>query len=166
MRSVLTVALLLAASPALAQHFEIAPLVSVTTPAAIERKAAGIQDLTIDSSVSWGSQVAWFFATHLGVEALWTYQSTGISLSAGSNGAEIMELTTEQVDGTIVYAFGAAGRTVRPFVFGGLGATVFRSPGLANETKASWTAGAGLKWFPQQRFGLEMRARYKPIDVD
>jgi outer membrane protein W len=166
MRGAPALAFLLAASPALAQPFEITPLVSVTTSASIDRTAAGIQDLTVDRSFSWGSQVGYFFSTHVGIEALWTYQSTALSISAASRRAEVMTMTTEQAHGTIVYQFGGNERTARPFVFAGLGGTLFRSPGLESETKASWTVGAGLKWFLRRKFGVEMRGRYKPTMLD
>lgn len=166
MRGALTLAVLLAAWPTFAQPFEITPLVSVTSSASIDRTAVGIQELTVDRSISWGSQVGYFFSTHVGLEALWTYQSTALSLSAASGRAEVMTMTTEQAHGTLVYQFGSAGRTARPFVFAGFGGTFFRSPGLESETKASWTVGAGLKWFLQRTLGVEIRGRYKPTLLD
>jgi outer membrane protein W len=166
MNAAVTLAFLLAAAPAFAQQFEITPLVGVTSSASIDRTAAGIQELTVDRSISWGSQVGYFFSTHVGLEALWTYQSTALSMSAVSGRAEVMTMTTEQAHGTLVYQFGSAERTARPFVFAGLGGTFFRSPGLESETKASWTVGAGLKWFLRRKVGVAMRGRYKPTMLD
>ena len=43
-----------------------------------------------------------------------------------------------------------------------LGATFLSATDLESETKLSWAAGGGLKWFPSKRVGARVQARYAP----
>jgi outer membrane protein W len=152
-------------SPAFAQSLEVTPLVSYTTPAAIDKKAPGILDLTINRSFTWGAEATYFVSPRVGLEVLWTYQSSGLSMTTVSGTAELFSMNAHQFHGNVVYQFGEATTRVRPFLFFGLGATSFSAEALERETKASWTLGGGLKWFLQPHIGIKMQGRYKPTEL-
>jgi hypothetical protein len=64
---------------------------------------------------------------------------------------------------------------VRPFVFGGLGATHYgavsytgvagQSREIGGETQFSSTWGGGVKIFPGPRFGIRLQARWTPTYI-
>ena len=165
MKGLLPLAFLVVATPVWAQHLEVTPLASYTTPAAIDRTAAGVEELTMDRGFTWGGQATYFFSTHVGLEALWMHQSTALSMSTTSGIGEVFSMETNQIHGNVVYQFRNDEATFRPFVFGGIGATIFSAPDLEREAKASWTVGGGLKWFLQQHVGLKAQARYNPTEL-
>jgi hypothetical protein len=80
--------------------------------------------------------------------------------------AEAFEMTIYQAYGNVVYQLGSAESRLRPFVFGGVGATFFSATDLEDETKPSWNVGGGVKWFPHLRAGIEGRFRYKPTVLE
>ena len=162
MKRVVLALALACATPAAAQEIEVTPLVSYTSGVGLEQTAVGVQDLTIEGALTWGAQATYFLTPHLGVGAQWTYQSTGLRMTTISSSTELLRMTTSQLHAEIVYQFRDAAAFLRPFVFGGLGATSFSAPDLENETKASWTVGGGLKWFVQRHVGVAAQVRYKP----
>ena len=162
MKRVVMVALLCAGGPAsaLAQQFEIAPLVNLSSGAAIDRQAAGIDDLSIRPTVGWGAQVDYFIASHVGLEFLSTYESTSVALKTAADSTDVFRMTRGSMSANLVYQFDGEVPDRTPFVFGGFGATLLRSSGLQDETRPTWTAGAGMKWFMNRSVGVEVRAAY------
>jgi opacity protein-like surface antigen len=165
MRALLVLGGLSASSPAFAQHIELSPIVSYTTAAAIEPKAIGVQELGYAHGITWGAEAGYFFSTHLGFEALLMRQSTAVSMSTGSGTVDLFTATIAQYHGSVVYQFGTLRQSARPFVFGGLGASVLGAHNFQDETKFSWTVGGGLKWSFQKHVGLRAQARYKPTEL-
>ena len=165
MRPLMTIVLLLGSAPALAQSWELTPLVGYTSAAPITRTADGVEDITLDRGVTVGVQTAYFFSPHIGLEAQWTHQTTKLSMTTATGSPDLLTTWTEEVGGNLVYQFGAAARPLRPFVFGGVGITSFSAPDVAAQTKFSWTVGAGVKWFPEPVLGVEVRGRYKPTEL-
>jgi outer membrane protein W len=157
----LTLALAVA-TPVAAQQIEVTPLVSYTSAVGLEQTAAGVEDLTIEGALTWGAQATYFVTPRLGVGAQWTYESTGLRMTTSSSSAELFRMTTSQLHAQVVYQFGDAAALLRPFVFGGVGATAFSAQDLDSETKPSWTVGGGVKWFVQRHVGVAAQARYKP----
>jgi outer membrane protein W len=152
-------------------RFEFTPLVSFTTSATIDQKAVGVDALTFDRAVTWGGQIGYLLSPHVELEVLATKQSTAISmkstLSANTTfgSAVVLDTTVHQFHGNLLYEFGAASRTFRPFAFGGIGATMFTADTLPNDARFSWTAGAGVKWLALKYMGLRLHARYKPTQL-
>ena len=71
-------------------------------------------------------------------------------------------MTVRQLQGNVLYEFGAVEAKVRPFVFGGLGATFLSADDLQSETKLSLGLGGGVKYFPWKVIGVRGHVRYKP----
>ena len=71
-------------------------------------------------------------------------------------------MTVRQLHGDVVYQFGSADARLRPFVFGGLGATFFSADTVESETKFSFGLGGGIKYFLWNAIGVRAHARYKP----
>jgi opacity protein-like surface antigen len=166
MKSLAALALLLIASPAFAQRFEVSPIVGYATESTIDQQAEGVDDLSVAEGITWGAQGTYFFNDHFGIEALWAYQSAAVSMVSGASRADLFTMTTNQLQGNAVYQFRGFEKAVRPYVFGGLGTTFFSAEDLESERKLSWTVGGGVKWFPQRHLGLKAHARYNPTRLD
>ena len=159
MRCVCAMLLVLAAIPAYAQQsFEVAPLIGYTTAAGLDQTADDVDDLTIDDALTLGARTAYFFMPNLAVEALWTYQSTSVSVSSGGREAALLDMTANHVFGNLVYHFADRQARWRPFVFGGAGAALYVSDGLDSEGKFTWDVGGGAQWWMRDGFGIEGRA--------
>ena len=156
------------ASPAAAQSIEITPLLPLgyTTHSTIDHKAPGVQDLEASGGLTWGGQVAYFRSDRIGVEVLWAQQETNVTMTTSTGSARLFDMTVGQLHGNVVYQLLRADVQLRPFVFGGLGATFFRASGLNSETKLSWTVGGGVKWFPIPRVGARVHVRYNPVRLN
>jgi hypothetical protein len=167
MKRGLIVALLCAGpASASAQQFEVAPLVNIASASGINRRAEGVDDLLIRPSVGWGAHVDYFFTSHVGLEFLSTYESTSVGLTTTSgDSAELFRMSRGNGYANVVYQFHGELPDRTPFVFGGIGATHFRSSGLQDETRPSWTAGAGMKWFVTGVVGVEVRGAYVSTHV-
>jgi hypothetical protein len=156
------VAMLLAASPALAQSWEASGLVGLTPSASIDRRATEVSDLDIRSAFTWGVQGGRLFTPSWGAEVLWTQQSTALELGTAAGKSDLFTMKVRQLNGNVVYQPGRGDARWRPFVFGGLGATFFSADTVQSETKLSLDVGGGLKFFPRPSVGARAHVRYKP----
>ncbi len=154
--------LVLASAPAWGQGFEAALLGGTTTSGGLEPAAAGITDLELSGSFTWGASVGWFFSPRLGVEASWTRQDSALVIGTDRGQAELFDVSVDQLQGSLVYQFGSEQARLRPFVSAGLGAAFFGADGLEGETKLSLALGAGVKWLPTSKVGARLQARYSP----
>ena len=96
--------------------------------------------------------MAGLFTTHWGAEVLWTQQQPALEGGTASSDAfDFFTMTIRQLQGNVLYEFGAGDAKVRPFVFGGIGATFFSAADLQSETKLSFDYGGGIKYFAWTR---------------
>lgn len=88
------------------------------------------------------------------------------------NGADIdfADLDINNYHGIFTYNFGDEDSDVRPYMFGGLGATQYK-PGdfdgyaIDSRTKFSTTWGGGVKLFPSEHFGFKGGVRWTPTYI-
>jgi hypothetical protein len=92
----------------------------------------------------------------------------------GTTDREVGDLTISTYHGYFGYNFGASDAKVRPFVFGGLGATssgdvnvtvLGVQHSLSGSTRFSTTWGGGVKFFPNPRFGIRAGVRWTPTYI-
>jgi opacity protein-like surface antigen len=166
MKRLAFLALVLAASPALAQRTEVSALAGWASSDSLDRTAAGIQELQVAGGFTWGLQATRFFTPHLGAELSFSRQGSDLVISTASGSAELFDMSLGLLHGNAVYQFGAEDARLKPFVFAGVGATFFSSQGLESETKLSFGLGAGVKWFPRRSVGLRLQGRYDPTRLN
>ena len=162
MKAALALVLVLAAAPASAQRVELSVLAGYTTRGDIDEKAPGVQELAIGDAFTWGAAAGYFFSDHAGAELSWRRQESVLEIGDAVEDARLFDVNVDVLQGSFVYQFGAAEARLRPFAAAGIGATFFSASDLDGETKLSFSAGAGLKWFPARRFGARLEARYAP----
>ena len=103
-------------------------------------------------SFSWGLSAGFFVTPNVEVEFLFDQQQSKLAV-AGTSTLEIGDMSVSNYHGVLAYNFGASDAHVRPFVFGGLGATQYGSLSftgaagqdreLGGETQFSTTWGLG-----------------------
>jgi outer membrane protein W len=148
--------------PASAQSWEMSGLVGFTPSAGLDRRAPELDELNIRSGWTWGTQFTGFFTPQWGAEVTWTQQASALEIGTSAGAADLYSMTLTQLQADIVYQFGDAAARLRPFVFGGAGATFFSARDLESETKAAFGFGAGIKYFRWTSVGFRGQFRYKP----
>ena len=156
------VALLCAPWPARGQSVEVSGLVGYTPSTSLANQAPELNDTGIRGGFTWGLQGGWLLTPRWGIEALWTRQSSAQTIETDAGSAELFSMTVQQLHGDVVYHLRPADARLRPFVFGGLGATFFSADDLPSETKFSFGLGAGVKYFRWDALGVRAHFRYKP----
>ena len=117
-------------------------------------------------SFSWGLTAGFFVTPNVQVEFLFDQQQSKLAVPARAR-VDIGDMSVSNYHGVLAYNFGASDAQVRPFVFGGLGATRYGSltftgaagqaRELGGETQFSTTWGAGLKLYPGKSFGIRLQ---------
>ena len=107
------------------------------------------------------------------IEFLYGRQSSKLT-AEGTTRTEISELSVDSYHVNIVYHWGDSDAKVRPFFFGGAGATNY-SPGnfllpnvsgkMNGETQFSTNWGAGVKYYPAPKIGIKAQARWIPTYI-
>lgn len=160
---VVALGLLFACQRAEAQSWQASAFAGYTSAVDIDRRAPDLNQLDVRDSFTWGLQAARLFTTHWGAEVLWTQQKSALEGGTASSGAfDFFTMTVRQLQGNVLYEFRAGEAKVRPFVFGGIGATFFSAADLQSETKLSLDYGGGLNYFVWRGIGMRAHARFKP----
>jgi hypothetical protein len=156
-------ALLAAASLSEAQSWEVSGLAAYTPSVDLDRRAPELDQLDIRGGFIWGVQGARLFTPRWGAEVLWTEQASALEVGTAAGKTDLFTMTVRQLQGHAIYEFrNAADARLRPFAFGGLGATFFSADDLESETKLSIGLGGGVKYFPWRTIGIRGHFRYKP----
>jgi opacity protein-like surface antigen len=149
-------------APAWAQSWELSGLAAYTPSAALDQQAPELNAVDIRGGFTWGVQGAHSFTPHWGAELLWTQQSSALQIGTDAGTADLFTMTVRQLHGNVFHNFRGVDARLRPFVFGGLGATFFSADDLESETKFSFGLGGGVKYFPWKAIGLRGHVRYNP----
>jgi hypothetical protein len=155
--------LLTAGGSARAQSWEISGLFGYTPSASLDRRAPELDELDVGGGFTWGAQVGRSFGPRWAAEVLWTQQQSALAFGAGAGKGELFTFTVGELHGNAVYHLAAPDARLRPFVFGGLGATFFGGGGAPSENKLSLGLGSGIKYFPWRSLGFRGHVRYKPV---
>ena len=146
-----------------AQSWEASVLGGYTLDAGLDRRAPEFDALHVRGGFTWGASAARSLGQRWGAEVLWTQQQSGLKLGVESGSPTLFEFTVGDLHANAVFHFAAPDARLRPFVFGGLGATFFSGGGQPSESQLSWGLGAGVKYFPWHAVGFRGHVRYKPV---
>ena len=154
--------LLALSAPASGQSWEASGLLGYTPSVALDRRAPELTQLDIRGGFTWGLQAGHLFTPRWGAELLWMQQGSALRLTTEDGAANVFTMTIQQLHGNVLYHFGNRDVKLRPFVFGGMGATFFSATDLESETKFSFGLGGGVKYFPWKSIGARASFRYLP----
>jgi opacity protein-like surface antigen len=156
------IALVAVSAPAHAQSWEVSGLAAYTPSAGLDNQAPELNEVNIGGGFTWGIQGARLFGPRWGAEVLWTRQGSALRVETEAGSSNHFTMTIRQLHGDVVYHLGSPDAPLRPFVFGGLGATFFSADDLESETKFSMGLGGGVKYFLWNAIGIRAHFRYKP----
>jgi opacity protein-like surface antigen len=125
-------------------------------------------------SFKWGVDVGFFTSEQVEVGFLFTQQMSKLTLG-GTNTKEVGDMKIANYHGYLAYNFYDNSSKVRPYFFGGMGATHFPSVPFTRvgvgasstfaETQFSTTWGAGVKMFPAPGIGVRVGAQWTPVYI-
>jgi hypothetical protein len=175
---------LLAGSPASAQppRWELSVTAGGTLSEGVDFEAVTIPDVgTFDTiepadAFSWGARAGYLVDSFVEIGVLFDHQPTTLDLMGplGTKTIEVGDMNVYSYHAYIAYNFLEPDTKLRPYVLFGLGATQYGSVDLKignthgstdGDTQFSTTWAAGLKLFPNPRFGLRLEARYTPTFI-
>jgi hypothetical protein len=124
-------------------------------------------------SMSWGFTLGVFLNRNLEFEFIVDRQRTTLEAS-GTKTVEVDSLDIGNYHGTLAYNFGSGDSSVRPYFFGGLGATSYsplsfvgadgKAREIAGQTRLSTTFGGGVKVY-RGRIGARAEVRMTPTYI-
>lgn len=122
---------------------------------------------------SWSASLGFNVTPNVEAGFLFGHQLSELELG-GTATRTVGDLSVLNYHGYLAYNFGESDAKVRPFVLGGIGATHYGAVGYSvagrqgeteGQTKFSTTWAAGVKVFPNPRFGLKLQARWTPTYI-
>jgi opacity protein-like surface antigen len=167
------------------QRFEIGANFGYTFSEGVDINQFTIPDGTVTkvnpvSSSSWGLNADYLITENVAVGFLFDQQMSklNVDMLAGGN-VDIADLDVYNYHGTFTYNFGEGDSPIRPYLFGGLGATHYDggeflyNPGLGydvtgslgSETKFSMVWGGGVKFFFNKNVGVKGEMRWTPTYI-
>ena len=190
--------LLLSASAAVAQDhkFEFKPFFGYTTSSGVDITPqtlpgnVAVDRVSPKSSFSWGLQFDYLASEHFAIGFLYDQQMSKLrgrtSLPSPSpatipgvpGDVDFADMNTYNYHGVFTYNAGAEDSPIRPFFFGGLGATRY-SPGdlypivdpfegsssIESSTRFSTTWGGGVKAYASPNVGFQFMMRWTPTYI-
>jgi outer membrane protein W len=124
-------------------------------------------------SFSYNLTLGFFVNPNVEVGFLFGQQKSTLSVT-GTATRDIGDMSVDNYHGFIAYHFGDSEAKVRPYLFGGAGATHYGGVSYTvagftgetgGETQFSTTWGLGVKLFPSPRFGINLGARWTPTYI-
>ena len=121
---------------------------------------------------SWGFNVGFLIGDNAEVGFMYGHEFSTLKISGPTAERELGDLGITGYHGYFAYNWGEIDFPVKPFVFGGLGATSFGDVDVATinrtipgETQFSTTWGAGVKFLANGRFGGRVAVRITPTYI-
>ena len=180
-RILIVLSFLLAAGPAmLAQDkkIELIPFVAYTLSEGIDFNAADIgtgqivNKLTPKSGFTYGFQVDLLAGENFAMGFLFSDQLSKLEIGLQGGGKEdLTDMNVRNYHGILTYNFGEGRDPVRPYFFGGLGATQY-SPddingnSVESSTRFSTTWGGGVKAYASEHVGFRLGGRWTPTYIN
>jgi opacity protein-like surface antigen len=167
------VIILVLAASAQKGKFEISPLVGWETSGSfpvVNITNPNINQLRVDSSLSFGASISYAVTQPLYLETLWVRNQTTYSQHnfITGNYSQVFDSNVDQVEFGILYSFLRASfygeeNKFQPYIAGGLGFThEDNRQGNADRTNFAFNLGGGVKYYPSKHFGLLGDIRYMP----
>lgn len=162
MKRMLALLVALAAAPAHGGEVEASVFSGYTTRGHIDAGAAGITELGLKDSVTWGASVLYALSPRVGIEGSWSWQPSAVQVGTQAGRVTMFDVDEHRLQCSVVYRFASEEARLRPFLSAGLGATLLGATDLDTEAKLLLGFGAGLSWRPAGRIGGRLQVRYAP----
>jgi len=153
--------MVIASAPASAQSWEVSGVAGYTPAVELEHRAPELTDLSVRGGLTLGFQFTRLVTPQWAAEVPFTQQGSALAGGTPAGTDEFYSFTVTQLQANVVYHFGDAAARLRPFLFGGAGATFFAARDLESATKPVFGFGGGIKYFPWASIGLRAQIKYK-----
>jgi len=154
------------ASEAWAQKFEFAPFAGYRTGGSFNVEAERTTKINVEGAAAYGFSVGFGLDKSWQIEFIWSRAESEISERPPDFASPAVKLYDASVDlyhVNLLWQHGATQDRLRPFAFGGLGATHFKpEQDFSSETRFSLDFGAGIKLFLSDNFGIRLQGRVIP----
>ena len=165
------------------KKFEISPYIGGTLSEGVDVDPFRIPNtsITVDrvspkSSLSWGTGFDYNATENFAVGFNFGQQFSKLRIhQQGAGDLDAADLSVYNYHGILTYNFGETDAKIRPFFFGGLGATQyssgefsvagFTSTGKLSETQFSTTWGGGVKFQASKSLGFKVAGRWTPTYI-
>jgi opacity protein-like surface antigen len=179
--TIFTAAWALAAAPAWAQQrveasFNVGYSASEgITSDQVPRLGQLYDTLAVDSGASVNFTVGFFVAEQAEVEFLWARQNSRLEADGPAGKLPVSELALYNYMGDFVYHLGRHDSKVRPYVFGGIGATQYSfgtnllagsTGSIPGDTRFSTNWGGGVKVSLSPNIGAKIGVRWTPTYIN
>ncbi len=126
-------------------------------------------EVNLKSGFSYGVTIGVFATEQVEIAFLWSQQDSVLE-GGGVQTRDFTDMTVSNYHGIFSYNFGTEDDMMRPFLFGGVGATSFNPSDIENfdidgETKFSSTWGVGIKAYPGEHVGFQIMGRWTPTYI-
>jgi OprF membrane domain len=120
----------------------------------------------------WGLGIGLMLSEQTEAGFMWNHQGSKLVAGGalGTPDREIGNMSINNYHGYLSYNFGESGTKIRPFVYGGLGATSFGNVDfgmgtIGGNTQFSTTWGTGVKYFVSPKIGIRAGASWTPVYI-
>ena len=145
-------------------RFELTPMIGWRLNSDIsETDVARYSQLKFEDAATFGLAMSWNTSRVTSVELEYTYASydgTAVARTAGADRTVNIKQHDILVNG--LYLFNTGNDKFRPFLLGGIGASILAPSSLDSVTNFAFTLGGGFKYYASDRFGIRGDIRWMP----
>jgi opacity protein-like surface antigen len=130
-----------------------------------------VDRLSPTSGFSWGANFDYFITEDFSLGFLFSQQDSNLEgRLQGSGKVNFTDMKVRNYHGIFSYNWGDEDSTLRPFFFGGLGATQYSPSDIEGQnvdssTRFSTTWGGGVKYFVSESIGFRFMGRWTPTYI-
>lgn len=159
------------------KKFEVNGLIGFTLSEGVdvnpqEGDELGINRISPNSSFSFSLGADYFLSEHFSIGFNYGKEKSKLRADLESlQGVDITDMNVHNYHGILTYTFGSEDSALRPFLFGGLGATKYSPDSIGNYrveggARFSTTWGGGVKYFTSDHLGFKAGVRWTPTRIN
>jgi opacity protein-like surface antigen len=151
-----------------AQNFELTGQIGGQINGGLDLSTSFYRRIEVGNGLNYGVTFGYLLGERYGVEFQWNHNSAdtfGETTSGAKN--KVFTLRTNQYMGNFLYHFADRDKKVRPFVFGGLGASSLSpdTSAVSGVTRFAFAVGGGAKYNLSPHIGLRGQAKWSPTYI-
>ena len=137
-----------------------------------ENDAYGISRISPENAFSFGLGMDYLLTENIAVGFNFDQEQSKLRARVeGLEGLDIADLNVNNFHVIFTYNFGEENRSLRPYLFGGLGATNYgpnsvEGNSIEGSTRFSTTWGGGVKYFTTDHLGFRGGVRWTPTHIN
>jgi len=157
------------------KRVEIVPFFGYTLSEGVGVQAIDIEGAVYDrvtpkSGMAYGVAAGYYLTENWEFEFQWSQQQSKLEGSGPGVKTEFTDMKVNNYHGNMVFNAGEEDDTIRPYLFGGLGATNYspsqaQGQSVGSSTRFSTNWGGGVKIMPSESIGIRLGGRWTPTYI-